>query len=169
MRRRTATVVAAAAITTLVASCTTTGGSTATRESNGPVTLTFWNTGTDEHAASLQAAANLYKQSHPDVTIKVQAISWDDGHAKVLAAATSRSGPDIISGGLSWGIEFGQLGGVIDLRRYGIDQIQHQNKPGLWNSIKSIPTVLFFPLLPETLHSRYRAIRHQALTVQETA
>jgi multiple sugar transport system substrate-binding protein len=137
VRRRLAAMAAAVAIAALGAGCTTTGGSTQPQVTTGPADLTFWNTGGEEEGQVMQAVADLYKQSHPQVTIKVTAVPWEEGHAKVLAAATSRTGPDIISGGLSWGIEFGELGGMIDLRQYGIDTIKNQVQPGQWASIVS--------------------------------
>ncbi|GAB7043425.1 extracellular solute-binding protein [Catenuloplanes sp. NPDC020197] len=136
MHRRT--LAAALATMLLAAGCTTTGtGTTPRQDAEGPAELLFWNTGSDEQAAAMQVAADRYKELHQDVTIKVQAIAWDDGHAKVLTAATSRSGPDIVSGGLSWGIEFGELGGMIDLNGYDVSQAKQQTRPELWNSITS--------------------------------
>jgi multiple sugar transport system substrate-binding protein len=130
---------ATAAVAVLLATgCTTTGtAETPQQDAAGPAELLFWNTGSDEQAAALQVAADRYKTTHPDVTVKVQAISWDDGHAKVLTAATSKSGPDIISGGLSWGIEFGELGGMIDLNTFDIAEAERQTRPELWKSITS--------------------------------
>jgi multiple sugar transport system substrate-binding protein len=138
MRTRLAVATAAAAIAALVAGCTTSGGDDAeTEDAEGPAALTFWNIGADENAQALQAAADLYKQSHPGTTIKVQAISWDDGHAKVLTAATSKSGPDIISGGMSWGIEFGELGGMLDLNDHDIGDIKSKTRPEVMKAITS--------------------------------
>jgi multiple sugar transport system substrate-binding protein len=135
---RTRLAIAAAAVTALVAGCTTSGGSEEpAQDAEGPASLTFWNTGTDEHAQALQVVADTYKQSHPDVTIKIQAISWDDGNAKVLAAATSKSGPDIISGGMSWGIQFGEIGGMLDLNAQDIGDIKAKTRPEVLKSITS--------------------------------
>jgi multiple sugar transport system substrate-binding protein len=103
----------------------------------GKTTLTYWMTGTDDDALVMQAAAELYSEQNEDVTVKVQAIPWADSHAKILAAATSQTGPDIISGGMSWGIEFGALGGMIDLASHGIDDIEASTPEGIWNSITS--------------------------------
>jgi ABC-type glycerol-3-phosphate transport system substrate-binding protein len=130
------TAAAAVAAAALVAGCTTTTQAPTT-ESTGPADLVYWNTGSDDEALVVQAAADLYTQKNPNVKIKVQAISWDDGHAKTLAAASSRTGPDLISGGLSWGIEFGALGGMIDLRQQGIESLKPQIQPGVWKSIVS--------------------------------
>lgn len=102
---------------------------------SGSVTLTYWMTGTDDDAKSMTAAADLYHKDNPDVTIKVQAVPWADAHAKILSAATSGSGPDLISGGMSWGIEFGGKGGMVDLSSYEIDDIKKATPSGIWNSI----------------------------------
>lgn len=129
---------AAAAAVALIAGCTTGGATEEVKEEpEGPANLVFWNTGSDEHAAALNIAAAAYKQKNPNVTVKVQAISWDDGKAKVLTAANSKSGPDIVSGGLSWGIEFGELGGMLDLNKYGAEEVKAKTQPLLWKSITS--------------------------------
>lgn len=79
-------------------------------------TLTIWATGGDADAAVLAEAGKLFMAKNPNVTVKVEAISWGDGFAKVLAAAAAQKGPDIFTGGLSWGISAGNKGALADLR-----------------------------------------------------
>lgn len=83
-------------------------------------TLTIWATGGDADAAVIAAAANAFELTNPNVTVKVEAISWGDGLAKVLAAAAAKKGPDIFTGGLSWGISAGNKGALADLRKLGV-------------------------------------------------
>jgi ABC-type glycerol-3-phosphate transport system substrate-binding protein len=83
-------------------------------------TLTVWATGGDADAAVLAAAANAFELTNPNVTVKVEAISWGDGFAKVLAAAAAKKGPDVFTGGLSWGISAGNKGALADLRKLGV-------------------------------------------------
>ena len=83
-------------------------------------TLTVWSTGGDADALVLAAAGKAYEAAHKDVKVKVEAIGWGDGYAKVLAAAASKSGPDIFTGGLSWGISAGDKGALADLRPLGV-------------------------------------------------
>jgi len=83
-------------------------------------TLTIWATGGDSDAAVLAAAANAFELTNPNVTVKVESISWGDGFAKVLAAAAAKKGPDIFTGGLSWGISAGNKGALADLRKLGV-------------------------------------------------
>lgn len=101
-------------------------------------TLTIWETGGGEDTP-LTAAAQLFEESHPGVTINVQAQSWDDAHAKILAAAVSGTGPDMITGGLSWGIEFGELGGMINLSEVApemVANVEELVQPGIYESVR---------------------------------
>ncbi len=116
------------------------GNATEAAVSNEPVKLVLWSTGDDNDVKILGEAARLFMAKHPNVTVEIQPISWSDAHAKMLAAATSGTGPDIITGGLSWGIEFGKLGGMIDMKAQypeleaEIEKIAH---PQVMASIKS--------------------------------
>lgn len=97
--------------------------------------IVVWSTGSEDEATVLQAAADAYSAMNSGVTVTVEAVSWDDAHARMLAAATSGTGPDIITGGLSWGIEFGQLGGMVNLGDAYPDDVQaiaDQANAGIW-------------------------------------
>ncbi|MBC6462058.1 extracellular solute-binding protein [Actinomadura sp. HBU206391] len=136
--RRQLFVSSLALVTVLGSGCATSGkSSTEQADTSAPATITYWSTGADEDTAIFQKAADLYKRSHPNVTIKVQTITWDDAYAKLLAAATGRSGPDLISGGLTWAIQFGRRGGMVDLRKYGIDAIQPKAHASMWKNATS--------------------------------
>jgi ABC-type glycerol-3-phosphate transport system substrate-binding protein len=82
--------------------------------------LTVWATGGDADAAVMKAAGKAFEDANPGVTVKVEAISWGDGYAKVLAAAAAKKGPDVFTGGLSWGISAGNKGALADLRKLGV-------------------------------------------------
>ncbi|CAN5896051.1 sugar ABC transporter substrate-binding protein [soil metagenome] len=101
-------------------------------------TLTLWNTGSETDALILDAAAALFEASHEGVTVDIQPMSWQDGHTKVLTAVVSGSGPDMITGGLSWGIEFGEQGGMVDLKAAYPDivaEIESLVQPGIYHSV----------------------------------
>ena len=82
-----------------------------------PTKLTIWLTGDPTEVNVVKTATDLYTKAHPNVTFALQAIPWSDAHAKILSAAAARQGPDIVTGGLSWGIELGKLGGMVDLTK----------------------------------------------------
>jgi ABC-type glycerol-3-phosphate transport system substrate-binding protein len=131
--RRLVALAAGTALVVAAAGCSSGGGD----DPDGPAELLMWTTGSDDDATTFQQAADLYTEQSPDVTITVQANSWDDSHARILSAASAGEGPDIITGGLSWGTEFGRLGGMIDLRDHGIDEITNNIPVDLMRSVIS--------------------------------
>ncbi|GAA1815225.1 hypothetical protein GCM10009682_40380 [Luedemannella flava] len=133
--RRRALLCGLAAAALILGGC---NSSTGEQQTSGPVSLTMWNTGSDEDTKAIQKAADQYKAAHPDVTIKVETITWADGNAKILAAAQAKQGADIITGGLSWGIQFGALGGMVDLKTLGVvDVAKSVSQQAIWKSITS--------------------------------
>ena len=50
------------------------------------------------------------------VEVLCQAISWGDAHSKYLTSIAGEVTPDIGTMGLTWGMEFGELGALVDLR-----------------------------------------------------
>lgn len=92
-------------------------------------TLTIWATGGDADAAVMKAAGKAFEDANPGVKVNVQAISWGDGYAKVLAAAAAKKGPDIFTGGLSWGISAGNKGALADLRALGVSSYVQPKVP----------------------------------------
>ena len=136
-----------AATTTTVATSAATSATTAAAGSTdavvkqlAPATVTIWVTGGDTDAKVMSAMANSFAQAHPGVKFNVQAISWDDAHAKILSAATSGTGPDLFTGGLSWGIEFGQKGGLVDLTQKYPDVVATASKQAQAGIYKSVVT-----------------------------
>ncbi|MEU6728963.1 extracellular solute-binding protein [Nonomuraea wenchangensis] len=156
--RRTMAACSTILVAALSAACATSGQTrTEQADQNAPMTLSFWSTGGDDETATFQKAADLYHQKHPNVTVKVQTLSWDDAYAKLLAAATSRTGPDILSGGMTWTIQFGARGAMVDLRGHGIDALKGQAQPAQWESAVSPDgSVYGVPLDMSTLALYYR-------------
>lgn len=157
MRRLIASFAAVAAAAASTASCAT-GGSSKTEQQadeNAPANLVYWNTGGDAETTAFQKAADLYKQSHPNVTIKVQTLSWDDSFAKMLAAASGRNGPDMMAGGLTWMIQLGARGGMVDLRKYGIESVKPLAHPLMWKSAASPDGSIYGIPLDMSTHALY--------------
>ena len=99
-------------------------------------TLTVWSTGGDADAAVMAVAGKLFEKANPGVKVVVNPISWDDGYAKVLAAAAAKSGPDIFTGGLSWGISAGNKGALADLRALNVvNTVQPKVAPQIYKAL----------------------------------
>lgn len=127
-------------------------------------TLTVWSTGSEDDVQIMNEAARIFIANNPGVTVDIRPLSWDDAHAQILTATVSRSGPDIITGGLSWGIEFGELGGLLDLREVApdvVEEVEGVVQEGIYQSVVStdgavyaVPwdlTVYMMYYLPELL------------------
>lgn len=78
--------------------------------------IVIWNTGSEDDAKALQIAADAFTKANPTITFDIQPVPWSDAYAKILASVAGGVAPDVITGGMSWGIEFGKQGGMIDLK-----------------------------------------------------
>ncbi|NTY02461.1 extracellular solute-binding protein [Deinococcus sp. JMULE3] len=103
--------------------------------------LTIWVVGDETTPKILQPAVDLYKKDHPNVTFEVRAVPGDQAFTKYLAALASRSGPDIITGYLSYGIEIGKKGGLLNLQeKYPalVSSVRKTANKGILDSITSV-------------------------------
>ncbi|MDR1948869.1 MAG: extracellular solute-binding protein [Spirochaetaceae bacterium] len=67
---------------------------------NAPVTITVWTWDPTTAVLTMQEAAKLYMQAHPNITVNVVETPWDDVQSKLITAVSSgqtASLPDIIS------------------------------------------------------------------------
>lgn len=102
--------------------------------------LTVWLVGDDKAPKVLQPAVDAFKDRNPGVEFEVRAIPWSDAMTKYSAAIASKSGPDIITGGLSYGIELGAKGGLVDLAQKAPDLVAFLDKKankGIMRSIRN--------------------------------
>lgn len=108
--------------------------------------LTIWLVGDDKSPKVLQPAVDAFKAKHPAVEFEVRAIPWGDAMTKFLAAVASKTGPDIITGGLSFGIELGLRGGLVDLAKKDPDLIAQLDKTankGIMRSLRNTSGALY--------------------------
>ncbi|PZE22242.1 sugar ABC transporter substrate-binding protein [Paenibacillus xerothermodurans] len=84
--------------------------------SDEKVTLNVWGMG--EEAKSLPKIADEFTKENPNITVKVQAIPWNQAHDKLLTAVASKKGPDVIQMGTTWIPEFADAKALMDLTPY---------------------------------------------------
>jgi len=102
--------------------------------------LTIWLVGDDKAPKVLQPAVDAFKDQHPSVEFEVRAIPWGDAMTKYSSAIASKTGPDIITGGLSYGIALGAKGGLVDLVKSAPDMVALLDKKankGIMRSIRN--------------------------------
>ena len=135
---------------------------------SGKAALTMWLVGSEAQARTINTLAKPFSK-RTGIRVQCEAISWGEAHSKYLTAVAGGVEPDIGTMGLTWGIEFGRLGALVDLTQTfasDVAEIQRHTFPGLWESIEQgghaygIPLdvslqVLYYrtdliPKLPET-------------------
>ncbi len=112
------------------------------------VELTMWLVGSEAQARTINTLAAPFTEK-TGVKIRCEAISWGEAHSKYLTAVAGGVEPDIGTMGLTWGIEFGRLGALINLKKEFPDQvaeIQKKTFPGLWESVEQGNQVFGIPL-----------------------
>ncbi len=105
-----------------------------------PAKLTIWLVGDEKGVRTLQPAVDAFKIKRPGAIVEVRTVPWTDAMTKYSAAIASRSGPDLLTGGLSYGIELGAKGGLVDLTKKAPDlvaQLEKVGHPGLLRSIRA--------------------------------
>ncbi|GAA1667476.1 hypothetical protein GCM10009830_11480 [Glycomyces endophyticus] len=157
--KRFSAAAAAAALALAAAACSDTGngGEATSMEDENAESITVWHTGDASQQPMLDAAGALF-EDETGVKVEVEIIDWADAHTKILTAIQSGDGPDVFTGGLSWGIEFGELGGLVDLRQYETENLESNVIDGLWQSIESPGGELYgVPLNMTTYAMFYRS------------
>jgi ABC-type glycerol-3-phosphate transport system substrate-binding protein len=137
----------------------------------GQVQLTMWLVGSETQARTINTLAEPFTQQ-TGVRVRCEAISWGEAHSKYLTAVAGGVQPDLGAMGLTWGIEFGQLGALVDLRQAypeDVAAIQQRTFPGLWSSIEQGHRVFGIPfdLSLELLYYRTDLIPEPPTTWEE--
>ena len=109
--------------------------------------LTMWLVGSEAQAKTVNALGDIFAK-RKGVKVHCEAISWGEAHSKYLTAVAGGVEPDIGTMGLTWGVEFGRLGALIDLRKafpQDLMTIQKETFPGLWESVEQGGTAYGIP------------------------
>lgn len=87
------------------------GGGTGSQKNE----LVVWHVGPESQARTIIEISKEFTEK-TGIKIICQAVSWGDAHSKYLTSIAGGVSPDIGSMGLTWGMEFGSLGALIDMR-----------------------------------------------------
>jgi multiple sugar transport system substrate-binding protein len=111
-RRRFATLAAVALLVPALAACGKSGGSSAT----APKTLTYW---ASNQGASLEFDKQVLKpeldkfKQQTGITVNLEVVPWSDLLNRLLAAATSGKGPDVVNIGNTWSASLQATGAFV--------------------------------------------------------
>jgi multiple sugar transport system substrate-binding protein len=107
--------------------------------------ITIWITGGDNEATALSNASAAFTEE-TGIEVNVEAVGWSDAQSRYLTAINSGSGADMFAGGMSWGISFGGIGGLVDLKTEFGDDVQavlDGNNPEFANAIVGVDGAVY--------------------------
>ena len=78
--------------------------------------LVMWHVGSESQARTITKLSEKFTEK-TGVKVTCQAISWGNAHSKYLTSIAGGVSPDIGAMGLTWGMEFGELGAMLDLKK----------------------------------------------------
>ncbi len=123
------------ALTLMVFAVSTVSCGGGSRKADG---IVIWLVGSEGQAKTINALGLKFAKE-TGVKVRCQAISWGDAHSKYLTSIAGEVTPDIGTMGLTWGMEFGELGAMVDLRKeYPKDVSELETKifPGILRSTR---------------------------------
>ena len=72
-------------------------------------------------AAHLQSEVERFEAEHPDIRVQLEELSWESALTRIITAATSGSGPDVLQIGTTWVPGIAGFGG---LRELTLDELE---------------------------------------------
>ena len=101
-----------------------------------PNQLVMWLVGSEGQAKTIIKLSEKFTEQ-TGITVLCQAISWGNAHSKYLTSIAGGVTPDIGTMGLTWGMEFGELGVMVDLKKEFPEDVAKLEKkifPGIFDS-----------------------------------
>lgn len=77
--------------------------------------IVMWLVGSEGQSQTIMKLGEEFKEK-TGISVLCQAISWGNAHSKYLTSIAGEVSPDIGTMGLTWGMEFGELGAMVDLK-----------------------------------------------------
>lgn len=106
--------------------------------------ILIWLTGSESQAQTLEEISKEFTEE-TGIKVRCEAVSWGDAHSKYLTSIAGRVTPDIGTMGLTWGMEFGELGALVDLNEKFSEDLQVQKD-------EIIPSILDATLVGDRIY-----------------
>ncbi|KJJ85692.1 ABC transporter substrate-binding protein [Candidatus Omnitrophus magneticus] len=100
--------------------------------------VVIWLVGSERQAETIRKVSKQFTEE-TGIKIFCESLSWHEAHTKYLTAIAGGVAPDIGTMGLTWGMEFGKTGALVDLRKeFGeeISTIEKKIFPGILASTR---------------------------------
>ncbi|MEU6812748.1 extracellular solute-binding protein [Streptomyces sp. NPDC046831] len=109
-------IAATALVASLALAATACGGSDSDGKSDGPVTITWWDTSNaTNEAPTYQALVKQFEAAHKDIKVKYVNVPFDQAQNKFDTAAGSKGAPDVLRSEVGWTPAFAKKGFFLPL------------------------------------------------------
>ncbi|MGW0991743.1 extracellular solute-binding protein [Streptomyces sp. NPDC002520] len=145
-------IAASALVASLALTATACGGSDSDSKSDGPVTITWWDTSNaTNEAPTYQALVKQFEAANKDVKVKYVNVPFDQAQNKFDTAAGSKGAPDVLRSEVGWTPAFAKKGYFLPLD--GTDALADQDKfqPNLIKQAQYEGKTYGAPLVTDTL------------------
>ncbi|MFG2885100.1 extracellular solute-binding protein [Streptomyces sp. NPDC048297] len=145
-------IAASALVASLALTATACGGSDSGGKSDGPVTITWWDTSNaTNEAPTYQALVKQFEAANKNIKVKYVNVPFDQAQNKFDTAAGSKGAPDVLRSEVGWTPAFAKKGYFLPLD--GTDALADQAKfqPNLIKQAQYEGKTYGAPLVTDTL------------------
>ncbi|MEV5983992.1 extracellular solute-binding protein [Streptomyces sp. NPDC052051] len=149
MRRGIAATALVASVALTASAC---GGSDSDSKSDGPVTITWWDTSNaTNEAPTYDALVKDFEKANPKIKVKYVDVPFDQAQNKFDTAAGSKGAPDVLRSEVGWTPAFAKKGYFLPLD--GTEALADQDKfqPNLIKQAQYDGKTYGVPLVTDTL------------------
>jgi multiple sugar transport system substrate-binding protein len=117
-------------------------GNASTSAAGGKVTLTFWS-----WVPGISQSVSLWNKTHPDIQVNLnETTSGEAGaYAKMFSALQAGNAPDLGQVEFSVLPNFEHVGGLVDLSKYGADNVKQDFVPWTWAQVSQGSAIYAIP------------------------
>jgi arabinogalactan oligomer/maltooligosaccharide transport system substrate-binding protein len=162
-------IAATALVASLALAATACGGSdSGSDKSDGPLTITWWDTSNaTNEAPTYKALAKEFEKANPNIKVKYVNVPFDQAQNKFDTAAGSQGAPDILRSEVGWTPAFAKKGFFLPLD--GTEALADQSKfqPSLIEQAKYDGKTYGVPLVTDTLALVYNKALYKKAGITE--
>ncbi len=132
----------------------------------GRITLTYW-----AWLKDLQKVADIWNAANPDIQVQTVPIPGGNagGYQKMYSALAAGGGPDLAQIEMRSIPEFMLVNGLVDLSRYGADDVAAKFDPTLWSQVSFTGGVFGVPQDSGPMGSFYHTPSYEAIGAEPPA
>ncbi|MEU1202242.1 MULTISPECIES: extracellular solute-binding protein [Streptomyces] len=162
-------IAATALVASLALAATACGGSdSGSDKSDGPLTITWWDTSNaTNEAPTYKALAKEFEKANPNIKVKYVNVPFDQAQNKFDTAAGSKGAPDVLRSEVGWTPAFAKKGYFLPLD--GTEALADQSKfqPNLIEQAKFDGKTYGVPFVTDTLALVYNKALYKKAGITE--